>query len=92
MSCALHLPVFHLNIADTPSISPIPTTYKRALLDPLWHSVMHDEFDALLQNNTWTIFPKPPGGNVVSSKWVFHHKFHADGSLAQYKACWVYRG
>jgi histone deacetylase 1/2 len=53
---------------------------------------MHDEFDALLQNNTWTIFPKPPRGNVVSSKWVFHHKFHADGSLAQYKACWVYRG
>jgi hypothetical protein len=65
-----HLPVRHLNLTATSSISPIPTTYKHALLDPLWHSSMRDEFDALLQNNTWTLVPKPPCANVVSGKWV----------------------
>jgi hypothetical protein len=32
---------------------------------------MKDEFDALLQNNTWTLVLKPSGANVVSGKWVF---------------------
>ena len=53
---------------------------------------MRDEFHALQQNNTWTLVPKPPGVNVVSGKWVFHHKFHSDGTLARYKARWVCRG
>jgi hypothetical protein len=47
-----HLLVRRLNPTSTPSISPIPTSYKRAHLDPFWHSAMHDEFDVLLQNNT----------------------------------------
>jgi hypothetical protein len=87
-----HVPRRFLNLNATPNISPIPTSYKRALLDPLWHSAMRDEFDALLQNNTWTLVPKPPGANVVSGKWVFRHKYNSDGSLARYKARWVCRG
>lgn len=86
------LPTQRLNLTATTTISPIPTSYKRALLDPLWFSAMRDEFDALEQNNTWTLVPKPSGVNVVSGKWVFRHKFHADGTLARYKARWVCRG
>lgn len=36
--------------------------------------------------------PRPPGGNVVTGKWVRTHKQKADGSLDRYKACWVLRG
>jgi hypothetical protein len=53
---------------------------------------MRDEFNALQQNNSWSLVSKPPGVNVVSGKWVFRHKFHADGTLARYKARWVCRG
>jgi hypothetical protein len=53
---------------------------------------MHDEFDALLQNNIWTLVPKPSGANVVSGKWVFHHKYNSDGTLPRYKERWVSRG
>jgi hypothetical protein len=87
-----HIPKQHLNLHTTAIISHFPSSYKRALLDPLWLSDMCDEFDALQQNNTWSLVPKPPGVNVVSSKWVFCHKFHADGTLARYKARWVRRG
>jgi hypothetical protein len=36
--------------------------------------------------------PRPPHANVVTGKWIFKHKFHADGTLEWYKARWVLRG
>jgi hypothetical protein len=66
-----HIPKQRLNLHTTATISPIPSSYKRALLDPLWLSTMRDEFDALQKNNTWSLVSKPPGVNVVSGKWVF---------------------
>ena len=53
---------------------------------------MVDEFQALMDNDTWRLVPRPPGANVVSGKWIFRHKFHADGPLARHKARWVVRG
>ena len=76
--------------ADT--ISAVPSSYRRALDDPLWRRAMEDEFQALISNNNWTLVPRPPRANIVSGKWIFKHKFHADGSLDRYKARWVLRG
>jgi hypothetical protein len=53
---------------------------------------MQDEYQALLSNRTWKLVPRPPGANVVSGKWLFRHKFRADGTLDRYKARWVLRG
>ncbi|WVZ53715.1 LOW QUALITY PROTEIN: hypothetical protein U9M48_004620 [Paspalum notatum var. saurae] len=53
---------------------------------------MEDEFRALISNNTRTLVPRPPRANIVSCKWIFKHKFHADGSLDRYKARRVPRG
>jgi len=52
---------------------------------------MEEEHAALLKNNTWDLVLRPPRGNVVSGKWIFKHKFHADGTLERYKARWVLR-
>ncbi|WVZ75768.1 hypothetical protein U9M48_023800 [Paspalum notatum var. saurae] len=49
---------------------------------------MEEEHAALLQNHTWDLVPHPARANVVSGKWVFHHKFKADGSRDRYKARW----
>ncbi|KAK1696945.1 hypothetical protein QYE76_013642 [Lolium multiflorum] len=73
-------------------ISPLPRTYRQALADPNWSTAMRFEHNALLQNNTWTLVPKPTGANIVSGKWVYCHKYHSDGSLARYKARWVVHG
>ena len=53
---------------------------------------MADEFQALIDNGTWRLVPRPPGANVVSGKWIFKHKYHSDGTLARHKARWVVRG
>ena len=72
-------------------LSPVPKSYRSALADPNWRAAM-EEYGALLSNNTWDLVPRPLGANVVIGKWIFHHKFHADGSLDRYKARWVLRG
>jgi histone deacetylase 1/2 len=79
-------------IFQTAPLSPVPRTYRAALADSNWRAAMEAEYSALLANNTWDLVPRPPRANVVTGKWVFKHKFKADGSLERYKARWVLRG
>jgi hypothetical protein len=51
-----------------------------------------EEYGALRANRTWDLVPRPPRANIITSKWIFKHKFQADGSLERYKARWVLRG
>jgi len=80
------------SIYTASSLSPVPRSYRGGLTDPNWRAAMQEEYDALLMNHTWDLVPRPPQSNVVSGKWVFKHKFKADGTLERYKARWVLRG
>lgn len=84
-------PVDRMNL-HAATLAPVPTSVRSALADPHWRAAMQSEYDALLANDTWTLVSRPPGVNVVTGKWVFRHKFRADGSLDRYKARWVLRG
>jgi histone deacetylase 1/2 len=53
---------------------------------------MEQEYQALLQNETWTLVPPPSRVNIIDSKWVFKAKKHADGSIEHYKARLVAKG
>lgn len=74
------------------SSSPLPANYRSGPADPNWCAAMADEFQALIDNNTRRLVPRPLDANIVTSKWIFKHKFHSDGSLARRKARWVVRG
>jgi len=73
-------------------LSPIPKTFHSALADPNWRAAMEEEHATLMKNHTWELVPRPSQANVVTGKWVFKHKFTADGSLERYKARWVLWG
>ena len=42
-----------------------PSTHRQAMLHSHWLQAMKDEYDALMQNSTWTLTPLPPTANVV---------------------------
>jgi hypothetical protein len=53
---------------------------------------MEDEFEALKANCTKNLVPCTSKANIITGKWIFKYKFHADGSLDRYMARWVLRG
>ena len=67
-------PKDRLSLLATSPISPIPKSYKAALLDPQWAAAMKDEYTSLIQNNRWQLVPRPHGANIVFGKWVFRQK------------------
>jgi histone deacetylase 1/2 len=69
-----------------------PATVDVAPKDSKWVSVMNDEHQALLCNNTWHLVLRPKGKNIIGCKWVYKVKRKADGSIDQYKARLVAKG
>ncbi|XP_071694346.1 uncharacterized mitochondrial protein AtMg00820-like [Rutidosis leptorrhynchoides] len=53
---------------------------------------MTDEYNALINNSTWTLVPRPSDTDIVRSMWLIKHKFNADGNLSRYKARLVANG
>ena len=60
--------------------------------DSKWLEAMKEEYNALLQNNTWSLVPRLDSQKVVGNKWVYRVKYNSDGSLAKYKARLVAKG
>jgi len=56
---------------------------------PLWREVMDQEIAMLEQANTWRTVLRPDNANIVGSKWVFHIKQMANGSINKHKVCLV---
>ena len=65
---------------------PLPRNPILALQDPNWKQAMNEEFEALINNKTWDLVPRPPNVNVIHSMWIFTHKENSDGTFARYKA------
>ena len=53
---------------------------------------MDIEFQALLNNHTWTLVSPKPKQKVIGYKWVFKVKLKPDGSMERYEACLVAKG
>ena len=74
------------------SIAKEPTSYAKALPNPLWQAAMKAEIDALQANKTWVMTKLPPSKVPIGCKWVFKRKLKADGSIERYKARLVAKG
>ena len=57
-----------------------------------WLDAMRNEYNALVQNKTWTLVEVPPHCNVIGGKWVYTTKRDGNGNVLKYKARWVAKG
>ena len=57
-----------------------------------WMAAMQSEYDALIENDTWSLCDLPPGKKAIGTKWVYKLKCKLDGEIDRYKACLVAKG
>lgn len=72
-----------------------PQTHQEALQSEksdMWHQAMNEEYQSLLNNNTWTLVNLPTGRKVIPCKWIFKTKTDENGQVMRYKARLVVKG
>lgn len=77
------------------ALDPEPRTRKAALAGPEaeeWKEAMDDEYQSLIENETWEVVYLPRGCKALSGRWVLKRKLASDGSVARHKARFVVRG
>jgi hypothetical protein len=74
------------------SLPSEPIHFAKACSDSNWMAAMESEYQALLDNKTWFLCPRPSNRNVIHNKWVFKLKQKPDGSIERYKARLVAKG
>ncbi|CAI7862390.1 unnamed protein product [Closterium sp. NIES-53] len=57
-----------------------------------WKQTVKEEYDSLLENETWELCELPPGKKAISSKLIFRHKNGPDVELTRYKSRLVAKG
>jgi hypothetical protein len=53
---------------------------------------MQEEYNSLLENQTWDLVPLPSGRRLVICIWVYRIKSTVDGQISRYKARLVAKG
>jgi hypothetical protein len=92
-------PMEHVYAASTvlndskPKIEP--TSYNEAINGNhglYWKEACDDEFNSLMDNNTWTLAPRPTDDIVIPGQWVLKIKTDDNGLFSKCKARWVLKG
>ncbi|RVW88400.1 Retrovirus-related Pol polyprotein from transposon RE2 [Vitis vinifera] len=63
-----------------------PQTFTQAKPYAEWRNAMQSEINALLQNHTSILVPRPPIANIIGNKWVYRIKKKANGEIDRFKA------
>ena len=69
-----------------------PTCFEDETKQKEWVDAIVKEYQSIIKNDVWKIFPRPKYKSVVTSKWIFKANHFADGSIEKYKARFVARG
>ena len=57
-----------------------------------WIKAMEEEYNALLENNTWSLVDKVNQSNIINSIWIYSIKLDSSGNINRYKARLVANG
>ncbi|KZS13017.1 Uncharacterized protein APZ42_021944 [Daphnia magna] len=72
-----------------------PETYREAINCPeaeFWIEVINEEYNSLIQNNTWTLCQLPCDRKAIEGKWVLKYKPGFKTTSPRYKARFVIKG
>ena len=69
-----------------------PSSFEEALEDPAGVDAMVEEYDSIVKNSAWEIFPRLEGKSVVGLRWIYKVKQAVGGSVEKCKARFVSRG
>eukprot|EP00253_Pinus_taeda_P008558 PITA_08558 len=69
-----------------------PSSFEEAVQYLVWVDAMVEEYNSIVRNSVWDVFPRPEEKLVVSSRWLYKVKQAADGSVEKHKARFVARG
>eukprot|EP00253_Pinus_taeda_P011197 PITA_11197 len=63
-----------------------PSTYKEEIKHKEWQQAMIEEYQAVIDNNTWKLVDCPANVKPIGCKWVYRIKYNKKGELEEYKA------
>ncbi|HEY0433295.1 MAG TPA: reverse transcriptase domain-containing protein [Chitinophagaceae bacterium] len=72
-----------------------PKTYEEAIHRPdasKWKQAMHEEYQSLMKNGTWSLTDAPENHKPIGCKWVYKIKHDTTGKIERYKARLVAKG
>jgi hypothetical protein len=72
-------------------INTEPSCHGETTSQQVWKDAMTEEYQSIMKNDGWDIFPIPEGKSAVNSKWIYKIKHAIDGSVEKYKAIFVAR-
>eukprot|EP00253_Pinus_taeda_P027706 PITA_27706 len=82
------MPSWHCHLVQ----SSDPQSYAEDSGYPSWESTIEEEYNSLLENQTWDLVPLPLGRKIVRCKWVYRTKSAADMQITRQKARLVAKG
>jgi hypothetical protein len=56
-----------------------PWSYGEAAGNSFWESSMQEEYNSMLENQTWDLVPLPSRRKLVRCRWVYRTKRIVDG-------------
>jgi hypothetical protein len=69
-----------------------PQYYGEVVGYPFWESAMQEEYNSLLENQTWDLVPLPSGRKFVRCILVYRTKSTTYGQISRYKSMLVSKG
>ena len=60
--------------------------------EEVWEQAMDEEIECIEKNQRWELVDVPKDKDVISVKWIYKIKKHADGNVQKHKARMVERG
>jgi transposase InsO family protein len=86
---------FALLTASAPPEPYEPKSWASAMKQPSaheWERASKEEYNSLLENDTWSLVEPPPYRKILEARWVFKYKRGPNGDIIRYKARWVVKG